>query len=207
MRSVTGSFEMDAGIHQDEDGHITAPVACDVIVVGAGPAGLAVGACLRRLGLEPTILERGTAAGWSWHGHYDRLHLHTVKDHSALPYHPFPAGVPRYPSRQEVITYLEGYATTFDLKPRFGEDVRRIWRTESGWHIETGSGRYTAPDVVIATGYNRSPVVPVWPDQDLFRGRVIQSAVYRSPEEFRGRRTLVVGMGNTGAEIALDLAE
>lgn len=98
---------------------------CEVIVVGAGPAGLAVGAALRHEGIEPTLIEQGPTVGWSWHGHYDRLHLHTVKQHSGLPYKPFPADVPRYPSRAQVIQYLEDYAKAFDLAPRFGERVRR----------------------------------------------------------------------------------
>ena len=137
------------------------PIVCDVLVIGAGPAGLAAGAALRRAGLEPTLVERGEAVGWSWRGHYDRLRLHTVKEHSALPFLPFADGVPRYPSRLEVIAYLEAYARRFDLEPRFGEEVRRVYRVETGWCCETDPGSLRAPDVVIATGYNRAPVMPV----------------------------------------------
>jgi indole-3-pyruvate monooxygenase len=183
-----------------------APVSCDVLVVGAGPAGLAAGAALHRAGLEPTLIEAGEAVGTSWRGHYERVRLHTVKEHSALPYLPFPDDVPRYPSRLEVIAYLEAYAQQFGLAPRFGEEAQRIYRVDSGWMCVTTLGRYVAPDVVIATGYNRVPVLPTWLGMDCFGGTIRHSAAYRSADEFRGGRVLVVGIGNTGAEIALDLA-
>jgi glycine/D-amino acid oxidase-like deaminating enzyme len=122
------------------------PIACDVLVIGAGPAGLAAGAALRRVGIEPTLVERGQAVGWAWHGNYDRLRLHTVKKHSALPYLPFPVEAPRYPSRLEVIAYLETYARAFNLAPRFGEDVQRVYRAAGGWRCETTQARYVAKE-------------------------------------------------------------
>jgi len=184
-----------------------APITCDVLVIGAGPAGLAAGAALRRAGLEPTLLERGAAVGWSWHGHYERVRLHTVKEHSALPYLPFPEAVPRYPARLDVIAYLDAYAREFSLSPRFGEEARRVYREADTWRVETVRATYVAPDVVIATGYNRAPVIPSWPGEECFEGTVRHSAAYRAADPFRGERVLVVGIGNTGAELALDLAE
>ena len=99
------------------------------------------GHCLRRAGLEPTIWNVARRLAGPGTGHYNRLRLHTVKEHSALPFLPFPPdGVP-YPSRLEVIAYLEAYASTFDLVPRFGEDVRRVYRgAGSGWNVETRPG-------------------------------------------------------------------
>jgi indole-3-pyruvate monooxygenase len=180
---------------------------CAVVVVGAGPAGLAVAACLRRRGVTPTLIEQGHSVGWSWRGHYDRLHLHTVKQHSGLPYSPFPADVPRYPSRDQVVAYLETYARRFGLAPCFGQRVLRVYRVDSGWCCETDLARYIAPEVVVATGYSRTPLVPTWPGQDRFRGPIQHSTLYRAAAPYRGQRVLVVGMGNTGAEIGLDLAE
>src|SRR5215467_13376580 len=99
-----------------------------VAIVGAGPAGLAVGACLRRAGVDFVILEKTPQVASSWRRHYERLHLHTIKQLSALPYRPFPARYPRYVPRHLVIEYLENYTETFELKPRFGEAVRAIGR-------------------------------------------------------------------------------
>jgi len=177
------------------------------IIIGAGPAGLAVGACLARAGVSFTILERGSAVGESWRAHYDRLHLHTDKGTSALPFTPFPREYPRYPSRDEVVSYLESYARAHALEPRFHEDVIGVTRRDDRWQVETQTGRYAAPHLVVATGFNREPVTPRWLGQDAYRGRVVHSRDYRNGAEFRGRRVLVVGTGNSGAEIALDLCE
>lgn len=181
---------------------------CETLIVGAGPAGLAVGAALRRAGVPFEIVERGDSVGASWRRHYDRLHLHTPKQQSALPFVPFPESAPRYPSRDEVIAYLEDYARTFDLAPRFGVDVERCERGDDDWwRIRTNRGIRYARHLVVATGFSRTPRRVSWPGLDAFAGPVLHSAEYASGERFRGQRVLVVGFGNSGAEIALDLAE
>ena len=91
----------------------------NTIIIGAGPAGLAVGAVLRRAKVPFVMLERAARIGDSWHRHYDRLHLHTPKSHSALPHHAYPRAYPRYPSRQQFVEYLDDYARTFALEPEF----------------------------------------------------------------------------------------
>lgn len=180
----------------------------DTLVIGAGPAGLAVGAGLRRANVPFTILERGHRVGESWHGHYGRLHLHTPKRHSALPHRPFPRTYPRYPSRQQVVAYLEDYARAFDLRPELGREVRRCTRGADGmWEVATNAGAYRARRVVVATGLDEVPHVPRWPGLESFPGRIIHSREYRTGATFGGERVLVVGFGNSGAEIALDLAE
>ena len=179
----------------------------DTLVIGAGPAGLAVGAALRRAGVPFVMLDRGARVGDSWRGHYDRLHLHTPKALSALPFRPFPRAYPRYPSRAQVVAYLEDYARAFDLRPAFGREVRRCVRERDAWTVATNDGDYRAERVVVATGYNRVPNEPRWPGQETFPGPVLHSRAYTSGEGFRDRRVLVVGFGNSGAEIALDLAE
>src|SRR3982751_2061202 len=101
----------------------------DTIIVGAGPAGLAVGAALRHKNVSFEILERNDSVGSSWRHHYDRLHLHTPKRHSALPFMPHPKTFPRYPSRDQVVGYLDGYARAFDLRPEFGVGVSHCARS------------------------------------------------------------------------------
>lgn len=175
------------------------------IVIGAGPAGLAVAACLRRQHEDCLILERSDSVGSSWRRHYDRLHLHTDKRHSSLPYFALPHNYPRYPSRDQVVAYLEGYAARFGLTPSFGQEVVSAARHGGAWHVHTSSAQFSAPNLVIATGLARQPVMPDWAGLEDFRGTVMHSSAYASGEPYRGQRVLVVGAGNSGAEIALDL--
>ena len=179
----------------------------DTLVIGAGPAGLAVAACLKKRGASCIILDRAGEVGSSWRHHYDRLHLHSDRDRSALPYLPFPAGTPRYPSREQVIGYLELYARHFDLAPRFNEEVRTVRPCGPGWITTTTAGVYHSRRVVVATGYNAVPYLPQWRGQERFRGRILHSSEYRNGESFRGQSVLVVGFGNSGGEIAIDLHE
>ena len=177
------------------------------IVIGAGPAGLAVAACLKRVGIACLILEQADKVGVAWHRHYERLHLHTAKAYSALPFVPFPSDFPRYPSRLQVISYLEAYARQFQLEPRFGQHVVAARHANNLWEVQTQDNRYQTSNLVIAAGYNREPHLPTWPGQDAFRGSLLHSSQYRNGEPFKNQRVLVVGFGNSGGEIAIDLVE
>jgi cation diffusion facilitator CzcD-associated flavoprotein CzcO len=181
--------------------------AVDALVLGAGPAGLAAAQCLQRRGVRATILEARDAVGSSWRGHYERLHLHTVKQHSALPGLAFGDDIPTYPSRAQVVDYLDAYAARFGLAPRFGQRARNARRVDGRWVVDTDDGGYAARALVVATGYNRAPKVPRWPGDEDFGGEILHASRYRSGAAWRGKRALVVGVGNTGAEIALDLWE
>ena len=126
---------------------------------------------------------------------------------SALPFRPLPRDWPRYPSRAQVVEYLDDYARAFELAPHFGETVTRARRDGEHWHVETSAGSYDAKNLVIASGYNARPVRPEFTGEQQFRGTVVHSSEYRTAEPYRGKRVLVVGSGNTGAEIALDLCK
>lgn len=179
----------------------------ETVIVGAGPAGLAVAACLRRAGRSCTILERAHTLGSAWHRHYERLRLHTDRWTSALPLAPFAKSCPKYPSRGDMIAYLESYARRFGLEPRLGQEVCALRRSDEGWETRTADACIVSDNVVLATGNALEPHCPQWPGQDSYRGRVLHSSDYRNGREFRGQDTLVVGFGNSGAEIALDLRE
>ena len=178
-----------------------------VVVVGAGPAGLAVSACLSRAGIDHEVLEQAHEVGSSWRRHYHRLHLHTVKRHSALPYLPWPEESPIFPSRDDVVRYLEGYAAHFEIQPRFGVTVRSVFRHRDRWRIQTTAGAWSARCLVWATGFNRIPVRPAFDGVAEFEGSMVHSGEYRDGESYRGQNVLVVGSGNSGAEIAVDLHE
>ncbi|MDO9435010.1 NAD(P)/FAD-dependent oxidoreductase [Hydrogenophaga sp.] len=184
----------------------------DIVVIGAGPAGLATATCLTLRGHSPLVLEQAQDVASAWRHHYERLHLHTVKSHSALPGMAFPDRAPRYVPRQDVVDYLAAYAQRFGLQPQLGARVETIEPRRglpgAPWQVVLAGGRsFTANHVVLATGANRRPVAPALPGQDRFHGRVLHSRSYRNATPFAGQRVLVVGMGNTGAEIALDLTE
>jgi cation diffusion facilitator CzcD-associated flavoprotein CzcO len=183
----------------------------EVVVIGAGPAGLAVAATLKSKGRRPLVIEKAAQVGSSWRNHYARLHLHTVKALSALPGLPFPDQAPRYVPRQGVVDYLAAYAAQAGIEPRFGEEATAIVRDAAGlWRTSTRSGQTFVTDaVVVTTGANNHPFAPKMAGEEHFSppGRIVHSRDYRDAAPFAGQRVLVVGMGNTGAEIALDLAE
>jgi putative flavoprotein involved in K+ transport len=179
----------------------------DAIVIGGGAAGLAAAAMLGRRGLQPVVLERGPEVGWSWHGRYDRLQLHTVRWLSGLPGHGIPRRYGKWPPRERVCDYLRDYAERHELDVRRGVEVQRVDRADGGWLVDTTAGPFQARHVVVATGYNALPRFPDWPGQEGFPGSLIHSSAYRNPEPYRGRDVLVVGAGNSAAEIAVDLAE
>lgn len=180
----------------------------DILVIGAGPAGLAVAASLVRRGLQPLVMDKADEVAASWRGHYERLHLHTDKHLSALPGVPFPDAYPRYVSRQGLVDYLVDYASRHHIVPQLGQDVVAITPSAGGWQTVTRSGeRYESGAVVLATGANCQPRRVTFAGQAQYRGQLLHSRVYRNAKPFAGQRVLVVGMGNTGAEIALDLVE
>ena len=181
--------------------------SCDTIVVGAGPAGLATAAALRARGLDAAILEKSDAVAAVWRRHYDRLHLHTDRARSGLPGLPIPKAYGRYPSRAQVVEYLERYTAKFDLKPIFNAPVRALRREGGAWRADAGENSRIAPIVVVATGWADYPHTPTWPGMETFGGEILHSSAIAIPAPFAGRRVLVVGCGNSGAEIALDLAE
>lgn len=179
-----------------------------IVIIGCGPAGLAVAARLRREEVPFKILEGSDEVGHSWRNHYDRLHLHTVKQYSHLPFEPFPDSYPTYVSRKQLVSYLDDYADKYDVRPQKNAFVKRISRAETGFEIcLKGRPSLPASRIVVATGTNRIPRFPGWAEEASFSGEVLHSKYYKNAKPYSGQRVLVVGMGNTGAELALDLAE
>ncbi|MEV6200194.1 NAD(P)/FAD-dependent oxidoreductase [Streptomyces sp. NPDC051771] len=181
-----------------------------VYVIGAGPGGLAVAATLRARGVRAVVLEKSGSVGASWRGHYDRLRLHTTRRLSGLPGLRIPRSYGRWVARADVVRYLEAYAEKHELDVVTGVEVHRIEPAGDGsgaWTLHASGGRrLTGRAVVVATGYNHTPAVPAWPGRETYGGELVHAREYRSPEPYAGKDVLVVGVGNTGAEIAADLA-
>ncbi|MFB8176154.1 flavin-containing monooxygenase [Streptomyces sp. NPDC055966] len=181
-----------------------------VYVIGAGPGGLAAAYALRARGVRAVVLEKADRVGASWRGHYDRLRLHTTRRLSALPGLAIPRRFGRWVARDDVVRYLEKYADHHELEIVTGVEVFRVDRTPdgTGWLLHASGGReLTGSAVVVATGHNHTPRLPDWPGLDDYTGELLHAGAYRNAEPYAGRDVLVVGAGNTGAEIAVDLVE
>lgn len=181
-----------------------------VVIVGGGASGLSAAAALSRRGIEAVVLERDARLGGTWTRRYERLRLHTVRHLSGLAHYPIPPGYSRYLSRDEFVAYLAEYARHFGLRIELGCLVCRIRMKSSApvvWVAATAHGDWHSRVVVVATGQYRVPLLPNWPGQQSYRGDLVHSANYTSAAAYAGRRVLVVGLGNSGAEIATDLVE
>ncbi|MEV7243415.1 flavin-containing monooxygenase [Streptomyces sp. NPDC093248] len=186
------------------------PADRPVYVIGAGPGGLAAAYALRARGVRAVVLEKSDRVGASWRQHYDRLHLHTTRRLSALPGLAIPRRFGRWVSRDNVVRYLEKYAEHHELEIVTGVEVFRVERAGDGggWVLHASGGRELAGSaVVVATGHNHTPRVPDWPGLDGYGGEFLHAGRYRDARPYAGRDVLVVGIGNTGAEIAVDLVE
>lgn len=184
------------------------PVFHKSVIIGAGPAGLACGGRLKKAGIDFVILERSDDFAFSWRHHYDRLHLHTVSKYSHLPYKEFPNGFPVYVPKDLLVQYYEDYVKEFNLPIKTKSEVKAIEKNGEFWEIICENGpSYTTEEVIIATGFNRKENLPSWDGMTNFDGEIIHSSNYKNTLPYQGKTVLIVGMGNSGAEIALDLCQ
>lgn len=178
----------------------------DVVVVGAGQAGLAIGHFLAQQGSNFLILEREQDVGSAWRDRWESLTLFTPRAYDGLPRLDFPGEPDGYPTRDEVVGYLRSYAAQFDLPLRLGTAARRLTQQDGRFLIETSDGQLTADQVVVATGPFQEPRIPEFASA-LDAGVVqMHSTGYRRPDDLPTGRALVVGGGNTGYQIAAELA-
>ncbi len=178
-----------------------------VLIVGAGAAGLATAASLKRAGITSVVLEASDDVAAPWRSLYDRLHLHTVRSLSGLPGQPMGRDYPTYLSREQIVAYLRDYARRNALDIRTGQRAISVRREDGLWVVTTSAGDFAAPVLVAATGIFGNPSQVSFPGQAEFAGEVALAGVYKNPSAYAGKRVLLVGAGNTGAEIAVDLAE
>jgi putative flavoprotein involved in K+ transport len=175
-----------------------------VVVIGGGQAGLAAGYYLRRAGLDFVILDASAEPGGAWRHGWNSLRLFSPARHSSLPGWPMPAYREGYPPAQHVVDYLTAYEKRYELPIQRPVRVRSVRPASDGLRVETDVGDWTAGAVISATGTWWRPFIPTIPG--AFTGRQLHAVEYRGPEEFTGQRVVVVGGGNSGAQIAADLA-
>ncbi|EEF42039.1 probable indole-3-pyruvate monooxygenase YUCCA11 [Ricinus communis] len=186
-----------------------------VVIVGAGPAGLATSACLNRLSIPNIVLEREDCYASLWKKRaYDRLKLHLAKQYCQLPHMPYPPGTPTFVPRTDFVSYLDKYVSEFDVNPKYNKSVERAFydQESENWRVEVNDicldvcEVYAARFLVVATGENSEGFVPEIPGLDGFGGMFIHSNKYVTGKQFNGKDVLVVGCGNSGMEIAYDLS-
>lgn len=182
----------------------------DVVVVGGGPGGLSAAWELVRHGFKPLVLERTSAVGDVWRHHYDGLKLNTGRVLSKLPGSPIPKSAGGWPTRDDLLRLLESMPARGGFDVVTDAEVTRIERTITGdgWLISLSDGRsYHARAVVVATGGSRLPIRPALEGEESFKGQIFHSSAFKNAKDFSGKRVLVVGCGNSAAEIASRLTE
>ncbi|TFV57322.1 NAD(P)/FAD-dependent oxidoreductase [Mycobacterium sp. PS03-16] len=177
-----------------------------LVVIGAGPSGVATALSLRDRGLRPVLIDRADHVGSSWASRYDRLKLNTGRRTSHMPDRPYPRGTGVFPTRDQVVEHLDRHAHEDGIELLLGTTVTRIDRHSTGWALSTSSGDLVAAQVVVATGYEHSPRIPQWEGMSSYPGAVTHSCEYRNPRPYAGKRVLVVGAGSSAMEIVHDVA-
>ncbi len=178
----------------------------DTVVIGGGQAGLAAGYYLRQQKRDFIILDAHDRAGDSWRRRWDSLCLFTPTGFNNLPGMPFPKSRDRFPTKDEMADYLESYVARFEIPMLFNTRVEEVTRDDEYYLIATNALHLKASHVIVATGAHPTPHVPAFASQLDPAINQLHSAAYRSPRQLRDGAVLVVGAGNSGVEIALDLA-
>ena len=179
----------------------------NTLIIGASVSGLACAASLQKQNIEFTIIEKQNQVASPWRNHYERLHLHTSKRFSNLPFKKFGREIPRYPARQQVVDYLEDYQKEFRIDPIFKTEAISIKKENKSWITKTNNEDFQSKYVIMATGAYGKPRRINFKGQETFPGKIIHSCEYKTGKEFKGQNVLVIGFGNSACEIAIDLVE
>jgi len=180
----------------------------DAVVVGAGPAGLAVARELdHQHGIKALVLDRAAAPAISWRTRYDNFRLNTTGFLSHLPGQRIPLNAGRWPTKEDMVRYFDHYVQRQNIELLLGCKVRRVDRADGFWQLDTSSGQIRTPAIVLATGNYSAPTIPPWPGLKRFNGEIVHSGDFTNAWAYRGRDVLVVGAGNSAADITVQLAD
>jgi cation diffusion facilitator CzcD-associated flavoprotein CzcO len=182
-------------------------VQTNTLIVGASIAGLSSAAALQKHNIKYVVIEKESQIAAPWRNHYERLHLHTNKRLSNLPYKKFSNRLPRYPDRQQVVDYLDDYQKKFGINPVFNAEATSIKKENDYWITETTKGKFKSKYIIIATGAYNNPKNIYFKGMKSFPGKILHSSEYKTGKDFKRQRVLVVGFGNSACEIAIDLHE
>ena len=182
-------------------------VETDTVIIGASAAGLACAAALHRQGVEYKIVERSDRVAACWRKHYDRLHLHTNRGSSNLPFLKMPERFSKYPSRDQVVEYLELYARKFGIEPIFGCEIESVTQQGDSWLVKGSGKEFQASNVIFCTGNTRQPRMISKDGLDTFKGEILHSSEYVNGKPFKDKDVLVIGFGNSACEIAICIHE
>ncbi|MCY4781654.1 ArsO family NAD(P)H-dependent flavin-containing monooxygenase [Sphingobacterium sp. UT-1RO-CII-1] len=178
----------------------------DVIIIGGGQSALACGYFLRRTQLNYIILDDQEKPGGAWNHGWDSLTLFSPAQFSSLPGWFMPESIGKFPSRKETIRYLSDYETKYNIPVLRATKVNSVKQTDSGFQIETTKGTYSAKAVISATGNWSAPFIPPTKGRESFKGLQMHSAHYKTPDIFEGQKVLVVGAGNSGAQLLAEIS-
>jgi putative flavoprotein involved in K+ transport len=177
----------------------------DTIVIGGGQAGLAAGYFLKQHSRDFIILDAAPRTGETWRSRWDSLRLFTPSHFDSLPGLEFPGPASYFPTKDEIADYLDNYARHFDLPIQHGVRVEKLSRNGAGFELSAGSG-FAARQVIVATGPYQQPRIPSFANELDPAIQQLHSTAYRNPDQLAAQNVLVVGAGNSGAEISLELA-
>ena len=179
----------------------------NTLIIGASISGLASAVALQKQHIEYLIIEKQNLVAAPWRNHYERLHLHTSKRFSHLPQKKFGKAIPRYPSRQQVIDYVDQYQKEFNIQPVFNTEAISVKKQAGYWITETNKGTIKSKYLIMATGAYGKPKPVHFKGMETFPGKILHSYEYKTGKDFKGQHVLVVGFGNSACEIAIDLYE
>jgi Pyridine nucleotide-disulphide oxidoreductase len=178
----------------------------DVVIIGAGLSGLSAAYALRQQGIDPLIIEKEGRIAEPWRKRHPQLHLNTHRKLSSLPGYALESDGPPFPSRDEVISYLERYSKATEANICYKTAVKGVQSIGGHWRLGTTTGMVHARNVIFATGKEHTPSIPDWPGKEKWRGRLIHSAELGDVGQFAGKDILVVGAGNSGTDVLNHLA-
>jgi len=179
----------------------------DIIIIGGGQAALATAYFLKRLNLNFIILDAGNEAGGAWVHGWQSLHLFSPASWSSLPGRLMPSTGNEYPTRQQVINYFSDYEKHYEFQIERPVFVESVLQDEDGLIVKTNKGDFKSKAVISATGTWSNPFIPNYVGQNLFKGEQTHSANYNSSEKYRGKKVLIIGGGNSGAQILAEVSK